>query len=227
MAEERTLGIARASQRIGEEESKEEIQRRMEMTRDSISHTVTEIKETVAHQVQAVRDTLDWREQFRKRPVVWSAGALGVGFMAGYGLARAFKREDPYAESGLGYSSTRAYGLTSHAAAAETGTFGSEDSSSNQSEREQGPGLIERFKETSTYENLSKEVSSLGSKLIEELSSTAHLVVLPFVLSKFKEMIGLNRLESSSAVRQSGIPTRHAELTEPGRKPRTESNPGH
>ena len=80
MAEERTLGLARAQDYTAEEPSKEELQRRMEEARDSISNTVTEIKETVANQVQAVKDTLDWREQFKKRPVAWSAGALGVGF---------------------------------------------------------------------------------------------------------------------------------------------------
>ena len=59
--------------------------------RDSISHTVIEIKETVANQVQAVKDTLDWREQYKKRPVAWSVGAAGVGFAVGYGLAALVK----------------------------------------------------------------------------------------------------------------------------------------
>jgi hypothetical protein len=87
MAEERTLGLARAQDYTAEEPSKEALQRRAEEARDSISSTVTEIKETVANQVQAVKDTLDWREQFKKRPVVWSAAALGVGFCTGYCIA--------------------------------------------------------------------------------------------------------------------------------------------
>src|SRR5215203_3038072 len=88
MAEERTLGLARAhEQTTGEEPSKEELQRRLGEARDSISTTVTEIKETVANQVQAVKDTLDWREQFKRRPVAWSAAALGVGFATGYCIA--------------------------------------------------------------------------------------------------------------------------------------------
>src|ERR671926_1367502 len=91
MAEERTLGLARAQDLTTEEPSKEELQRRLGEARDSISNTVTEIKETVANQVQAVKDTLDWREQFKKRPVVWSAGAAGVGFLVGYGLAALVK----------------------------------------------------------------------------------------------------------------------------------------
>ena len=63
MAEERTLGLARAQELTDEEPSKEELQRRLDHTRDSISQTVTEIKETVANKVQAVKNTLDWREQ--------------------------------------------------------------------------------------------------------------------------------------------------------------------
>src|ERR1041385_4025316 len=102
MAEERTLGLARAQETSSAEDpSKEELQRRMNQARDSISNTVTEIKETVANQVQAVKDTLDWREQFKKRPVAWSAGAVGVGFLVGYGLAALAKGggEDEYASS--------------------------------------------------------------------------------------------------------------------------------
>src|ERR1041385_5966742 len=94
MAEERTLGLAPAQKKSPEgEASKEELQRRFGEARGSISSTVTEIKETVAHQVQAVKDTLDWREQFKKRPVVWSAAALGVGFCTGYCIAHYAKGE--------------------------------------------------------------------------------------------------------------------------------------
>src|SRR5215470_8045192 len=105
MAEERTLGLARAQDYTSEEPSKEELQRRLGEARDSISNTVTEIKETVANQVQAVKDTLDWREQFKKRPVAWSLGAAGTGFALGWCLAAFFKGEgddealDFYAET--------------------------------------------------------------------------------------------------------------------------------
>src|ERR1041385_7397497 len=99
MAEERTLGLARAQETSAEELSKEELQRRMNQARDSISNTVTEIKETVANQVQAVKDTLDWREQFKKRPVAWSLGAAGVGFATGYCIANFVKTDEHYAYS--------------------------------------------------------------------------------------------------------------------------------
>src|SRR5712691_7603552 len=94
MAEERTLGLARALQTREQDPSKEELQRRMEATRDSISHTVTEIKETVAQQYESVKEALDWREHFKKQPLAWSIAAAGVGFFVGYGIAAALKSEE-------------------------------------------------------------------------------------------------------------------------------------
>ncbi|HYY59549.1 MAG TPA: hypothetical protein VE842_19630 [Pyrinomonadaceae bacterium] len=96
MAEERNLATVRATETPdGDDVSKEELQRRMEEARESITQTVAEIKDTVANQYQAVRETvteaLDWREQFRKRPVAFSVGALSIGFCVGYSLAGAFK----------------------------------------------------------------------------------------------------------------------------------------
>jgi len=180
MAEERTLGLARAAQRSGEEESIEELQRRMEHARDSISHTVTEIKETVANQVQAVKDTLDWREQFKKRPVAWSAGALGVGFVAGYTIAGAFKHE-----SGQTYDYPGTYGTyASHslippdAQRHQASMTAPSSSFAAEGRRDEGPGVIDKFKQSSAYESLSREVGSLGNKFVEELSTTAQLVVL-------------------------------------------------
>jgi len=64
MAEERTLGLARARdtvETVDEQPSKEELQRRMEEARDSITKTVTEIKDNVAQQYENVKDALDWR----------------------------------------------------------------------------------------------------------------------------------------------------------------------
>src|SRR5918997_793251 len=97
MAEERTLGVARASDDRDETEepSKEELQRRMDEARNQITQTVTEIKETVTNQYYSVKesvtDALDWRHHFRKNPVAFSIGALSVGFLVGYALAGTFK----------------------------------------------------------------------------------------------------------------------------------------
>src|SRR4026207_2025137 len=112
MAEERTLGLAPPPDLKTEEASKGELQRRMGGARDSITNTVSEIKETVANQVQAVKDTLDWREQFKRRPVVWSAAALGAGFGTGSGSANYVKGDsgeyhsaiDRYGEESRHYS---------------------------------------------------------------------------------------------------------------------------
>src|ERR1700704_2147866 len=109
MAEERTLGLARAYERDAEEPSKEALQRRMEEARDSITNTVTEIKENVAQQYESVKEALDWREHFKRQPVAWSLGAAGVGFFVGYGLAAAIKGDD---RDDLGYAQSPAYSLT-------------------------------------------------------------------------------------------------------------------
>src|SRR5918997_2106483 len=93
MAEERNLGVARAvSDATGSDEdaTKAELQRRMEEARESITQTVSEIKDTVTNQYQNVRESisqsLDWREQYRRRPVEFSIAALGVGFIVGYSV---------------------------------------------------------------------------------------------------------------------------------------------
>src|SRR5215210_2293115 len=103
MAEERNLATVRAPESTDEDVTKEELQRRMEEARESITQTVTEIKDTVANQYQAVRETvteaLDWREQFRKRPLAFSVGALSVGFIVGYSIAGTFKGDGSYDES--------------------------------------------------------------------------------------------------------------------------------
>ncbi|HYY43445.1 MAG TPA: hypothetical protein VE775_11980, partial [Pyrinomonadaceae bacterium] len=93
MAEERTLATARAPEPAGTEPTKEELQRRMEEARESITQTVSEIKETVTNQYQNVREsitqTLDWREQYRRRPIAFAAGAAGVGLIVGYSVGGA------------------------------------------------------------------------------------------------------------------------------------------
>src|SRR5215212_1996891 len=131
MAEERTLGVARAEDYTTEEPSKEELQRRLGVARDSITSTVTEIKDTVASQVQAVKDTLDWREQFRKRPVAWSAGAMGVGFCVGYcvaSVARGDERDDyssaidRYGEESKYYTTQSVLGGGAAALSSQAGT---------------------------------------------------------------------------------------------------------
>ena len=61
-----------------------------------------------------------------------------------------------------------------------------------QQDTPQKPSLYDRFKETSAYDRLQTEVSSLGDRFIEELSSTAHKVVLPALFNKIKELFGVD-----------------------------------
>jgi hypothetical protein len=197
MADERTLGLARAreSSEEGEEPSKETLQRRMEQTRDSITSTVSEIKENVTQQYESVRDALDWREHFKRAPVAWSVGAAGVGFLVGYGLASALTDHE---RNEIQYASSNSRPLVSQSAY-DVPT--SARSNGKDLEEEDHPGLLERFRETSAYERLAKEAGSLGDRFVEELSATAHQVVLPALLKKVKNWIGLDLSEKKPSMR--------------------------
>jgi hypothetical protein len=248
MAEEGTLGQARASgERDEEEPSKEELQRRMEEARESITQTVTEIKETVTNQYYTVKETvsdaLDWRYHFRQRPIAFSVGALSVGFLLGYSVAGALKgngsgedypsydESDVYARTGAspsrdvdydeeerhtafhGHSyaaqpitdsipgESSNYASTSSSEAEPSagdyrpqrgGSYNYSAASEEEEQGEQKPGLLERFKGTTAYDRLQTEVSSLGDRFIDELSSTAHKVVLPALFNKIKELFGVD-----------------------------------
>ncbi len=97
MAEERNVGIARATEAAGADldPTKAELQRRMEEARESISQTVTEIKDTVVTQYQQVKETisdsLDWREQYRRHTLPFTVGAFAAGALLGYGVMGAFR----------------------------------------------------------------------------------------------------------------------------------------
>src|ERR1051325_6088486 len=96
MAEERNLGLVRASEDSSDvDPTKAELQRRMEEARESISQTVSEIKDTVVTQYQQVRetisDTLDWREQYKRHTLPFTVGAFAAGALIGYTVMGAFK----------------------------------------------------------------------------------------------------------------------------------------
>lgn len=214
MAEERTLGLARARDIEEGDDSKEALQRRMEQARDSISNTVTEIKENVTQQYETVKEALDWREHFKKAPVAWSLGAAGVGLFVGYGIAAALTGED-YDKAH--YSSSSAQSLTSNPYLSQRAVGESITTVPAKSNgKDDGPGMLERFKETSAYERLSKEAGSLGDRFVEELSTTAHTVVLPLLLSRIKTWIGLDLSDKSTSM--AAQPT-----AQPNRRPSTES----
>ena len=65
--------------------------------------------------------------------------------------------------------------------------------SATQAEEEpKGPSLFDRFKETKAYDRLQEELHTLGERAVEELSKTARTVVLPALLSRVKDMIGID-----------------------------------
>ena len=249
MAEERNLGVARAPERDSDdatELTKEELQRRMDEARESISQTVTEIKETVVNQYQHVKesisDTLDWREQYRRHTVPFTVGAVGVGALLGYNVGGALfggREDDDYYDADDDYETDDRGGSTSAArsyaaqpvigAATESyrrpptvsgayrpappreepayeregdagyesrpsygGAYEPQSLASEASDDPAKPGLLERFKETRAYDRLQQEVYTLGDRLVEELSKTARTVVLPALLSRVKDMVGID-----------------------------------
>jgi hypothetical protein len=192
MAEERTLGLARAQEQSTGEPSKEELQRRLNEARGSITNTVTEIKETVANQVQAVKDSLDWREQFKKRPVVWSVAALGVGFATGYGVAALVKGDDDeyysaidrYGQESRNYASQ---GMAGGAAMAASG--GTHEKQGNGS-HDAGPGFFEKLTHTHAFERVKDEAGNIGDAVVQELSKMAKTVVVPALITSLRNFIG-------------------------------------
>lgn len=262
MAEERNVGLARAPEQNAiasdEDSTKAELQRRMEEARESITQTVSEIKDTVANQYQQVKQQLDWREQYRRHPVEFSAGALGVGLLLGYSIGGVFAGgsdddhdDDDYSDDqdSLSVSHLAASSPRSYAAQAITGSTsayqrstedvgprtryasggGDHDASGSEHEaaasrpsyssgyqpdtasvgagedwddaaaakpglfqRVKESGVIDKFKETKAYDRLQEEISTLGDRFVEELSSTAKNVVLPALLGKLKDMIGID-----------------------------------
>src|SRR5688572_20169913 len=189
MAEERTLGLARAPEIREEDFSKEELQLRMEEARDSITQTVSEIKETVVQQYETVKDALDWREQFKKRPVAWSLGAAGVGFCVGYCIAATIKGEESESEEYIS-SEPHVYASQPITGRSYTPLSASLDAADKANGKDEGPGLLGRFKETRAFDRLHQEVGTLGDRLVEELSTTAQTVILPALIRKIRDLIG-------------------------------------
>jgi ElaB/YqjD/DUF883 family membrane-anchored ribosome-binding protein len=174
MAEEGTLGLARAAT-ITEDDSssKDRLQRKMEATRESISQTVDEIKDTVVHQYEAVKETisetLDWREQVKKRPVAWTATAAGAGFILGYGITAVVKGEKSPAE----YREEPKPPLP----------VARQVSGHGNGHAESGPGLMERFTETQAYLRLRDEAGKVGNRFVDEISKSAQQIILPAAVS--------------------------------------------
>jgi hypothetical protein len=265
MAEERNVGLARATDTSADADpTKAELQRRMEEARESITQTVTEIKDTVVNQYQQVKenisDTLDWREQYKRRPVPFTIGAFAAGALLGYTVMGAFKGEgdgeddesfdriDAGFDRGVprAYASQPVIGKSSgayqrsgeHAQAEDVGPdtrpsyssgyqaappvaqgLASYASSSpapaaaEEEEEPKGPGMFERFKGTKAYDKLQDELSTLGERALEELSRTAQTVVVPVLLSKLKNLIGIDLSTQQEVAKRGRVEQQTAQTT--------------
>jgi hypothetical protein len=131
------------------------------------------------------------------RPVAWSAGAFGVGFLVGCGLASAFSDDDRYhsysaaidrysdAEKsyaaqpvlGAGPASAASMTASSYGTKAENGSHG-------------GPGFFQRITQTPAYERVKDEAANIGNSVVQELSNTAKQVVLPALMVSLRNFIG-------------------------------------
>jgi hypothetical protein len=193
MAEEGTLGLARAASST-DDSSKEELQRRMEVARESISQTVTEIKDSVVQQYESVKETisetLDWKEQFKKRPVAWTAGAVSAGFLTGYCITSMIKGDgndsDHYAEgyeqARLDYQPVRTQAHIAKPAAA--GFVAAADTAESE-----GPGIISRIQETPAYGRIKDEASTIGGQLLSEVAQTAKGILVPAAVGWVKHWL--------------------------------------
>jgi len=223
MAEERTLGLARAHEEFAEEPSKEELQRRLGEARDSITSTVTEIKETVANQVQAVKDTLDWREQFKKRPVAWSAGAAGVGFALGYCLA-AFAKGDGAYESAIDRFGQESKQYASQSLAGSGAVMPSPSmQAKGNGTHESGPGFFQKVASTHAFERVRDEAGNLGDAFVQELSKTAKAVVLPALITSLRNFIG-DHLPNATTTQRDSAPSDRARPATSAYQPSLERN---
>jgi hypothetical protein len=146
----------------------------------------------VANQVQAVKDTLDWREQFKKRPVAWSAAALGVGFCTGYCIANYVKGDereyhsaiDRYGEESRHYAAQE---FASSAAMAAPSVMHTKQSNGT---HDSGPNFFQKIANTQAFDRVKNEAGNIGDAFVEELSKTAKTVVLPALITSLRNFIG-------------------------------------
>lgn len=80
-------------------------------------------------------------------------------------------------------------------------------------EEPKGPGLIARFKETKAYDKLQDELSTLGERALEELSRTAQTVVVPALLSKLKNLIGIDLSTQKEVAKRARVEQQTAQTT--------------
>ena len=80
-------------------------------------------------------------------------------------------------------------------------------------EEPKGPGIFSRFKETKAYDKLQDELSTLGERALEELSRTAQTVVVPALLSKLKNLIGIDLSTQQEVAKRARVEQQTAQTT--------------
>ncbi|MET0649418.1 MAG: hypothetical protein ABW208_22640 [Pyrinomonadaceae bacterium] len=80
-------------------------------------------------------------------------------------------------------------------------------------EEPKGPGVFARFKETKAYDKLQDELSTLGERALEELSRTAQTVVVPALLSKLKNLIGIDLSTQQEVAKRARVEQQTAQTT--------------
>lgn len=213
MVEEGTLGLARSKESPGElydsgqDLSKDELQRRMDGARESISQTVEEIKDTMVNQYEVVKDTvsktLDWHEQVKKRPVAWSAGAVGAGFVVGYGVAAIIKGPAKIPVSHYQEPPVRRAAVSAPAGfQSNAGALAANEESRS--------GLIQRIQETPAFDRVKNEAGVIGNRFVDEVSKKAQEVILPAAVA----WVG-NWLEGLLATKENKSSKTNGQLTAP------------
>jgi len=91
----------------------------------------------------------------------------------------------------------QAQGLASYASSSPANAEGEEEP--------KGPGIFQRFKETKAYDKLQGELATLGERAVEELSRTAQNVVVPALLSKLKDLIGIDLSTQREVAQRSRV----------------------
>jgi DNA mismatch repair protein MutH len=76
--------------------------------------------------------------------------------------------------------------------------------------------MLDRFRETSAYDRLSKEAGALGDRLVEELSTTAQQVVLPALLKKVQSWIGIDLSKKTTSPGSSQDSAYRSTVRSPG-----------
>ena len=198
MAQRGTAGQTRGKERVGDEAFlKDEIRRRLEETRESVKEAASEIKEAATQGFVSVKDAVadfDWRDEVKKRPLVWSLGALGLGLLAGYAISGAAKR----AHDGEGkrkYGPSEPHANVAHPIIGELHRSATEQQTAPvrvEAEKKLVPATIKESKERGASDRVRQELGSLRDRFIDEVSTIAHQVLLPALIRKIREAISTN-----------------------------------